>query len=893
MVPGGVAAFFKDRSPFFGLSIDSMNRFRSVWLRIRTGCRLYLFLPCFLFFGLDTLCPLHAMSAVEFTAEECRWLVENPGKLIPFFDTEFPPIEYISEPGIFTGMGSEVITLIEDCLGVSFVKYPCRDSNRHLAGLESGGGAMAPTIVRTAERERYALFPIPYASVPAVITASDIRTALVRIPAGALDAVRQSWFALEAHSGLSPEALRLIAWAAVFTGLLLSSLVVITVLLKRRLTRNVVGLQESERKYRELVENANSIIIRMDAGCRVTFFNEFAQRFFGYSEKEILGRHLVGTIVPPTDSMGRDLAAMMDRLARDPEEYANSESENMRRSGERAWIAWANRPVLDENGRLKEVLSVGSDITARKRAEEALQESESRFRFLTENMADIVWTIDLNFRTTYTSPSIERILGFTPNERRNQPIEAVMPPESLQTVSRLFEEEFRKAALSPGDPNRSVTAEVQYFRKDGTLAWLENTMKWIRGEDGEVEGILGVSRDISERRQAELEREKLQAQFQQAQKMEAVGRLAGGVAHDFNNMLGVIIGHAELTLARMDHAVPYYNNLIEIEKAAKRSAELTRQLLTFARRQTIAPRVLDLNETVEGMLQMLRRLIGENIHLVWVPGSQVWPVRVDPSQVDQILANLCVNARDAIAGDGKIVIETNSAQIDEAYYAFHPDFSPGEYVRLILSDDGCGMDSATLDNLFEPFFTTKELSKGTGLGLATVYGIVRQNDGFIDVSSELGKGSTFTIYLPRYKGACPDARQDLPLEIAEGGRETVLLVEDEAAILDLTKTMLKNLGYDVLAANSPDVAIRLAETQTKGMDLLITDVVMPGMNGRDLAENLSRIRPGIRRLFMSGYTADVIAQHGVLDDGVHFIQKPFTLKELDDCIKRALNSGGQ
>lgn len=384
------------------------------------------------------------------------------------------------------------------------------------------------------------------------------------------------------------------------------------------------------------------------------------------------------------------------------------------------------------------------------------------------------------------------------------------------------------------------------------------------------------------------EREHLQSQLNQAQKMESVGRLAGGVAHDFNNMLGAILGYTEMALERVDPAHPLHADLLQIRKAAERSADLTRQLLAFARKQTIMPKVLNLNETVGGMIKILRRLIGEEVELVWQPGAEIWPVRMDPSQIDQILANLCVNARDAIVGTGKIVIETGTVVFDQTHCAGHLEFVPGDFVMLSVSDTGCGMDKAIQSKLFEPFFTTKEIGKGTGLGLATVYGIVKQNNGFIDVYSESGLGSAFKIYLPRHIGKAVQARKESAENPTRHGHETVLLVEDEPTILKMGTSMLERLGYQVVAAATPGEALRLAEKRLGEIHLLMTDVVMPEMDGRSLAKKLLTLYPTIKSLFMSGYTANVIAHHGVLDEGVQFIQKPFSMKELASKLREVL-----
>jgi two-component system, cell cycle sensor histidine kinase and response regulator CckA len=354
-------------------------------------------------------------------------------------------------------------------------------------------------------------------------------------------------------------------------------------------------------------------------------------------------------------------------------------------------------------------------------------------------------------------------------------------------------------------------------------------------------------------------------------------------------MLGVILGFTELAIMKLPADAPVRMYLDEVRTAAKRSADITRQLLAFARKQIIAPQVLDLNETIGSMLKMLIRLIGEDVDLFWKPARDLWPVKMDPAQIDQVLANLVVNARDAIAGVGKITIETGNADLDEHYCETHIGCVPGPYALLAVSDNGCGMDKETLARLFEPFFTTKEVGKGTGLGLATIYGIVKQNNGFIDVVSEPGRGATIKIYLPRQEPqAAATGEPRKPAEVP-AGMETVLLVEDEPSLLKFARILLEELGYTVLAAGSPREAIRLAKAHTHEIHLLMTDVVMPKMSGRDLCEQLEASRPGLKCLYMSGYTADVIAHQGVLDEGVHFVQKPFTREALAMKIREALS----
>ncbi|MCF8088898.1 MAG: PAS domain S-box protein [Desulfotignum sp.] len=416
--------------------------------------------------------------------------------------------------------------------------------------------------------------------------------------------------------------------------------------------------------------------------------------------------------------------------------------------------------------------------------------------------------------------------------------------------------------------------------------------QWHTDEESFLSAVANLTAQLfanTERKQAEAEREKLQAQLSQAQKLESVGRLAGGVAHDFNNMLGVILGHTELALLKAEEDNDLISDLKEIQKAAKRSADITKQLLAFARKQTISPKQLDLNTTVESMLNMLRRLIGEDIDLVWQPTAHLWSVKMDPSQIDQILANLCVNARDAIAGVGKLTIETGKKTFDKEYCKEHAGFIPGDFVLLAVSDNGCGMSKDTQDNLFEPFFTTKEVSKGTGLGLATIYGIVKQNDGFINVYSEPDQGSTFKIYLPRVVTDEDNDKAIPEKKAAAGGTETILLVEDEPSILRMTRMMLERKGYTVLTATTPAEAVEKAKNHTDKIHLLMTDVVMPEMNGRDLSGKITDLYPDIRLLFMSGYTANVIAHQGVLDDGVAFIQKPFSMADMAEKVREVLD----
>jgi len=348
------------------------------------------------------------------------------------------------------------------------------------------------------------------------------------------------------------------------------------------------------------------------------------------------------------------------------------------------------------------------------------------------------------------------------------------------------------------------------------------------------------------------------------------------------------MGFTELAMSDIDPKGQMYDNLEQVLKAGRRATDITRQLLAFARKQTISPIVLDLNKNVGTMLKMLRSLIGEEIDLVWTPGDNLWSVKLDPSQIDQILANVCVNARDAIKGVGKITIETCTVTLDKSFCARHKGFIPGEFVQLTVSDNGCGMDKEILNSIFEPFFTTKAVDKGTGLGLSTVYGIAKQNNGFIDVYSESGKGTSVKIYLPRHESKAAEIQEENTETILKGQGETILLVEDDHQILKLVHKLLNELGYTVLAAGTPKEAIELVKEQTSGIHLLLTDVIMPEMNGRELSERLKPFYPDLKCMFMSGYTADAIGHHGVLLKGEHFIQKPFSKKDLSKIVRKVL-----
>jgi PAS domain S-box-containing protein len=663
---------------------------------------------------------------------------------------------------------------------------------------------------------------------------------------------------------------------------------------QQRQVRVVKELYESERKQREAREvfrttlySIGDAVITTDEDGLVRQMNREAERLTGWLEADAGGKPIEEIFRIVNEYSRASVESPAHRVLREGIVVGLANHTLLiARDGTEHPIADSGSPIRKENGAILGVVLVFRDQTEQREAEEALRESERNFKAAFEGSHDGITITSEEGKVLDCNRRALELFGLERKEdfgnARPADFSPPFQPDGRKSIDA-SRERIREAIEKSG----FVRFEWVHRRKSGETFPAEIIMTSYRlGENIVLQTSI---RDITDRKRAEAEREKLEAQLFQAQKMEAVGRLAGGVAHDFNNMLSIINGYSDMALDALQTSDPLYDEIQEIKNAGRRSADLVRQLLAFARKQTIAPEILDLNDTVSGMLKMLQRLIGENIHLLWKPAANLWPVKMDPVQIDQILANLVVNARDAISGVGKVIIETGKVEFDAAWCQDHAGFAPGEYVLLAVSDDGCGMDKETLGKLFEPFFTTKPQGQGTGLGLATVYGIVKQNHGFIDVYSEPGKGATFKIYLPRQ---APDERViEKPRKHADPltGTETVLLVEDETALLKLTRSILQRQGYTVLSAKTPTEALSLAEKHPGGIHLLLTDVVMPEMNGRQLMEILHAVHPEMKSLFMSGYTADVIAHHGVLDQGLRFIQKPFAIKDLARKVREVLD----
>jgi PAS domain S-box-containing protein len=525
------------------------------------------------------------------------------------------------------------------------------------------------------------------------------------------------------------------------------------------------------------------------------------------------------------------------------------------------------------------------------RTQSELQRANDRFVVVSKCVPDVIWSMDLAERFTYVSPSVERVYGWTVEEFLKLSPKDVVSAAHFEQGSEILQQRLEAAASPQFDRGRVVVLEVQHKRKDGSLFWVElnATLNW--SEEGRPVGVIGVARDITERRRAGEERERLWAELAQSQKMESIGRLAGGVAHDFNNLLTVINGYSGLLLNRLDPNDAATGPLREVSRAGERAAQLTRQLLAFSRKQGVEWKRVDPNALILETRDMLQRMVGEDIQIEVELSPDAGLVQADTGHLTQVLMNLAVNARDAMPGGGFLWIETANVELDAAYAAAHPDITPGRYVRVAVRDTGGGIDEKTKPRIFEPFFTTKSPGKGTGLGLSTVYGIVRQAGGTIDVESEPGEGTVFSIYLPRLEEApASGAAERTPAEV-QPGTETILLVEDQQELRRLAALGLRHHGYRILDAGCGDEALVVAGRHEGPIHLLLTDMVMPGMSGEELAKQLKLLRPEAKVLYMSGYAGDMITVEGQRETDGAFIAKPFTTDTLAAKVRSVLGNG--
>ena len=626
------------------------------------------------------------------------------------------------------------------------------------------------------------------------------------------------------------------------------------------------ALKASEARLQSLFGGIDDALFVHDADGRIIDCNEAACRRLGYSREELLAMR-TADVDAPEFALGFGERTSQQLLRG---RFA-CEGLHVTKDGRRIPVD-INSSLIDYSG-TPAVLAVMRDISERRSAEEALRRSEAEHRGLVEHATLGIYRSTAAGAVLSVNPALVSMLGYGSAEEVLQ----------LDIARDIYADpRERDALLTQFDKDDEARAEAQWKRKDGSRVSVRLNVRLVRAPSGEIECFEGLAEDVTEQRN-------LENQFRQAQRLEAVGRLAGGVAHDFNNVLTAITGYSELLLEDLGPEDPKRPDVLEIRAAAQRAAALTRQLLAFSRKQVLQTRVLDLNEVVRTLEKMLQRLIGEDVKLELALAPAVHAVRADPGQVEQVILNLAVNSRDAMPHGGRITIETANVELDEAYARDHAGAAPGAYVMLAVSDTGIGMDAETRSHIFEPFFTTKEQGKGTGLGLATVYGIVKQSGGYVWVYSEPGRGATFKIYLPRVD-APADARATAPAEPpVAGGRETVLLAEDDPSVRAIVSDVLAQKGYRVLRANDGQAALEMARAQSGRIHLLVTDIVMPGMTGRDLAEALSVERPGLRVLYMSGYTDDAVVRHGVLEEGVPYLQKPFSPRTLASKVREVLD----
>jgi PAS domain S-box-containing protein len=661
---------------------------------------------------------------------------------------------------------------------------------------------------------------------------------------------------------------------------------------------------KEEPDFRVLFESAPGLYLVLAPDLTIAAVSDAYARATMTRRQDIVGRGLFDVFPDNPDDPGAtgtaNLRASLDRVLRGRapdsmtiQKYDIRRPESEGGGFEERYWSPHNSPVLGPAGEVVYIIHEVEDVTEfvrlkqqgaaeRKITEElrskaarmeATLEATARYRALMEQANDAILILDLAGTILEANRESERLFG-SPRARivgRNYD-DFVVPEERADAANR-------RAGLGANGTIRVPDRHME--RAGGAVVTVDVSGSLVRL--GDESRVLVILRDVSER-------QRLEAQLLQAQKMESVGRLAGGVAHDFNNLLGVITGYGDLLLNEIGPGHPSHRRVVEIRKAADRAATLTRQLLAFSRKQVLQLRVLDLNAVVAGIEPMLRRLIGEHIDLVTALDTDLGRVKADAGQIEQVIANLAVNARDAMPKGGKLLIETADVQLDAVYAATRPDARPGPHVMLAVSDTGHGMDAETLGHMFEPFFTTKGPGQGTGLGLATVYGIVRQLGGQVMVYSEVGRGTSFKIYLPRLEDAADQPQVAAAAGPLPGGSETVLLVEDEPALRLLVEEILTRGGYRVLQRERPEDALALAASHGGAIDLVLTDVIMPNMSGRQMADALRAARPTIRVLFMSGYTDDAISHHGILEPGTHFLEKPFTADGLLRKVRAVLEA---
>jgi PAS domain S-box-containing protein len=639
-------------------------------------------------------------------------------------------------------------------------------------------------------------------------------------------------------------------------------------------------LLDAERRYRDIFEGALEGIYRISLEGKPLAANPAFPRMLGYdSAQEFLSALADGAHQVWLDP---DARPHFLRLIEQHEVVRGYECQFRCKDGRVIWVSVSGRKVRGSDGRALYIEGFIEDITERKRADEKLRESERQLRTVLETISLVGVMLDRQGNITLCNDFLLALSGWKREEvlRRNW-FELFLPPEiSGKIRQKIFLDTIGTGKIPTHYQNEIVTRNGERRLVD----W-NNTV--IRDPGGQIVGVASIGEDITELKRAEAGKARIEDQLRQAQKLESVGRLAAGVAHDFNNLLTVINGYSRLLLDSLEAGNPLRDDLEEIHKAGERAAGLTQQLLAFSRKQILQPRVLDLNRVVGEMRPMLARLMGEDVEVCVKLQAEAASICADPHQLEQVLMNLAVNSRDAMPNGGKFSIETGFVEWGESHVQSRPGAQAGPYVMLVVSDTGVGMNAETLGHIFEPFFTTKEVGKGTGLGLSTIHGIVEQSGGYVEAESELERGTTFKIYMPRVVDAQADSGKPEAVP-ASRGQETVLVVEDQAEVRRYTATALKAYGYQVIQAENAGEALLLGERESERIDLILTDVVMPSLSGRELADRLKERWPGIKVLFMSGYTDDTMVHHGVLQKDVEFIQKPFSPAHLAIKVREML-----
>jgi PAS domain S-box-containing protein len=691
-----------------------------------------------------------------------------------------------------------------------------------------------------------------------------------RVPAGAeIVNGEQSWW--EQQRGVIVTFGSFILLEAVII-----SLLVVNILGRRRAEARALGqaklAQQRERDIRLLTDSLNEMVLVYDMNRQLLYANPAFEKLTGYSVDELRARGFVCWIHSADQER---MILHWDRLFQG-QSYAEQEYRMIAKDGAEKWSSASWGPIWDESGRQVGVRGVERDITGRVRAEAALREVEERFRLVFEMAPDGIFIAGENAEFLAVNEAACRQLGYSREALLRRSVYDIVPARQVEGVR----------ARLPGLTGAGASYRSCHVRSDGTEFPVELNVR--RFQLGGQTALVGIARDVSERERGELERARLEEQLRQAQKLESIGRLAGGVAHDFNNLLTVINGYGDLLLQRLRGDDPARGPLTQIRKAGERAAELTQQLLAFSRKQIAEPRPVDVNEQIADTRDMLQRLLGEDIMLVTSLAAASARVMADPGQLHQVLMNLAVNARDAMAAGGRLELTTANVELEEASADAMAGTAPGRYVELSVTDNGSGMDEETQRQIFEPFFTTKARGEGTGLGLSTVYGIVKQSGGWVGVRSTPGQGTTFRILLPVTEApAAGEAGAGEPA-IAAGGSETVLVVEDQQETRNLVASVLKELGYQVLEAGDGASALSLAQSHTGPIHLLLTDVVMPGMSGGELAERLKTLRPEAKVLYTSGYTGGIVLRRGIGEPDIAFLPKPFTPGELAAKVRGAL-----